>query len=362
MKRILLLFIMSIGLVTCNKQVTFQLKGDGLQAKAGEKIEVKIAGNDSLIGSCILSDAGSFQLKANVLPGTLLLVNVPGQYEPVVIYVEKQNYQLVSGNGHHYCLPEKPTDTWQNRFVSFMREYHRLTDAYNELGESYCEIKDVQEKALLSEKLNKQWTANNNFLLQGIRQFQGTPLAIYLVQANMLFMKHDYQFFTHAIEALGEMPDNATTKEIKAAYAALKVQQLSGKAPDFELPDINGQKIKLSDFRGQYVLLDFWASWCAPCRAKNKELYKLYPQLKEAGLEVISVSLDEKEDQWQEAVRTDKVNWIQVADLSGFNESTVAHAYKIQQVPTVFLIDPQGNIMQTNPKLEAIFTTIKNKK
>ncbi|MDE5610457.1 MAG: TlpA family protein disulfide reductase, partial [Odoribacter sp.] len=246
----------------------------------------------------------------------------------------------------------------QGRFVAFQREFANLENQYRNLCMGYAAISDMQEKVRYSEKLGREFERNREFLIQGIHQFQGTDVAVYLAWNDLSFLKNDYNYFTRVMEILGDLSESDMAHQLQDAYGKLKACQMTGEAPGFELMDRYGKKVRLSDFRGKYVLLDFWASWCAPCRVKNKELFRLYPDLKKKGLEIISVSLDDDLQQWQEAVRKDRIGWVQLVDLAGFDASRVARDYKIQQVPTVFLIDPQGQIVSTNPRHEDIISIL----
>jgi len=125
------------------------------------------------------------------------------------------------------------------------------------------------------------------------------------------------------------------------AGAQLKTGQ---QAPDIALNDVNGKTLRLSDLKGKVVLLDFWASWCGPCRRANKGLVSLYAKLKSKGFEIYSVTLDDDKSEWQRAIAADKITWLQVIDKGGWNAAT-ATALKIEQIPATFLLDKQGKIV-----------------
>ncbi|MFD2556750.1 TlpA disulfide reductase family protein [Sphingobacterium tabacisoli] len=115
-------------------------------------------------------------------------------------------------------------------------------------------------------------------------------------------------------------------------------------AIDFEQPDKDGKLVKLSDYRGKYVFVDFWASWCVPCRAENPHVLKAYNDFHPKGLEVLSVSVDDKREAWLKAIEQDQLPWTQVSDLKGWDNSA-SKLYLIKAIPANFLIDPSGKII-----------------
>jgi peroxiredoxin len=115
-------------------------------------------------------------------------------------------------------------------------------------------------------------------------------------------------------------------------------------APDFTLPDANGKPISLSSFRGKYVLVDFWASWCKPCRFENPNVVAAYNKFKNKNFTVLGVSLDENKNDWIEAVKKDGLTWTHISDLKRW-DSQVIPLYQIEGIPYNVLLDPQGNVI-----------------
>jgi len=115
-------------------------------------------------------------------------------------------------------------------------------------------------------------------------------------------------------------------------------------AEEIALPSVNGDTIRLSSLKGKVVLIDFWASWCGPCRTSNKGFVKLYPKYKSKGFEILAISLDDNDAAWKKAIAKDKITWPQVIDRGGWEAKTAAH-WNIVALPTSYLVDKEGRLV-----------------
>ena len=133
-------------------------------------------------------------------------------------------------------------------------------------------------------------------------------------------------------------------KQIESMIARMEKVQVGSVAPDFTLPDVDGNPVSLSSFRGKYVLVDFWAAWCPDCRKENPNIVAAWEKYKDKNFAVLGVSLDRNRDQWLAAIEKDGLKWTQVSDLKYWS-SDAAVLYCIRWIPMSFLIDPEGKIV-----------------
>ncbi|RFS19996.1 AhpC/TSA family protein [Chitinophaga silvatica] len=140
---------------------------------------------------------------------------------------------------------------------------------------------------------------------------------------------------------------------VKDKIAAMKIISVGAIAPEFIMPDTNGNIVSLSSFRGKIVLVDFWASWCGPCRGENPNLLAAYNKYAGKGLKVLAVSLDTNEGKWKKAIEEDAMPWTQISDLQGFS-SNAARLYGVSAIPMNYLIDKNGKIIAKNLRGEKL--------
>jgi peroxiredoxin len=351
------LFALLLVSATASGQKSFQIKGQLTKLKGPLQLKLGYEnGSRYVVDSSMLSN-GHFTFSGQVMnpaSATLYVELPPGAFEKMsvdeIIDGQKQNFfidggaititgddirsALIKGGKAQaeYMALRKQTRSLREKMKPLTRqsmEYYRLNDevAHNALMPKIeaisIEIDSVEERFIYAHP--DSWVS---FTL--VKEKAGS------VEARAL---------EPMFNALNERFRNTEAgKKIAAHLLIDKKVGIGQSAIEFTQNDTANIPRSLSSFKGKYVLVDFWASWCAPCRAENPDVMKAYKQFHDKNFEVIGVSLDEKRASWLKAIKTDSLPWIHLSDLKGFNNS-VALQYGVQSVPTNFLIDPNGVII-----------------
>ncbi len=172
------------------------------------------------------------------------------------------------------------------------------------------------------------------------------------IDENVVFWEGIYNNY------FDEFKSNSYFINFENKLKKIKSVSVGSIAPEIILDDINGNPISLSSLRGRYVLLDFWAAWCRPCREENPNILENYNKFKDQGFEVYQVSLDRNKEDWSRGIEQDNLPWINVSDLK-YYQSDAAVLYNINKIPSAFLLDPNGTIIAKNIELRGINLTKK---
>jgi peroxiredoxin len=214
---------------------------------------------------------------------------------------------------------------------------------------------DAAGKARIEEEYNALEGTMKEAYLAAFNANPSSPLALFLLQ-NYLPNDIDADKAEPLYKKLSAKAQaSAQGKAMKAGIDAARMTGIGKIAPEFTQNDTLDKPVQLASFRGKYVLVDFWASWCGPCRAENPNVVKAFNAYKDKGFTVLGVSLDQPgaKEKWLKAIHDDGLTWTHVSDLQFWNNAA-AKAYGIRSIPQNFLLDPQGKIVGKNLRGEAL--------
>lgn len=357
MKKIIIVALTFLVFEACKEKKggAFEVTGD-IKNATGKKVllmEIPFTSPQPLVlDSATLGAKGEFALKA--------MANEEGIYRlvlengPAIILInDNDNIKVhMDVNDHrNYKIEGSPASE------SLLRLFKEYTAKDSQLLATFKELDTLQKQkgtdslvAVMRAKRDNELKQMNDLVINFIKT-SPSPAAVFFAITNVASRTMPPESLKPLVEASStKFKDHAglnAIKEMIASRSPSKEPQyklLNQQAPEILMPDANGNQVSLSNFKGKYVLVDFWASWCGPCRNENPNVVAAYNKYKDKNFTVLGVSLDQDKEAWLQAIKKDNLTWTHISDLKQW-ESAAVPAYGIEGIPFNVLLDPQGKII-----------------
>ncbi|MFC2151383.1 redoxin domain-containing protein [Bacteroidota bacterium] len=377
MKRILGLLMLTLIINSCESEPEYFTISGEIKNANGEKLYlIELQSNNIVfLDSLPLNDEGFFEFKGQTdIPKFYALRLSPNNYLTLIVnpyenVIVKSDGENLSGNPIIEGSPESL------KILALRSKLDYSVKKLDSLGIYYQsligtnEINKVRDSLrLLSLEIIAEHTDYTKNFIKENSSSLASLMALYQQLAPRRYVlnpKDDFDYFTLVDSSLIlKYPESDAVKALHAQMEEIKRQMrnetelnnlvgIGIEAPEIVLQNPDGDTIALTSLRGKYVLLDFWASWCRPCRVENPNLVKSYKKYHDKGFEIFQVSLDKQKESWVGAIESDQLTWTHVSDLKYWN-SEAAKLYQVQSIPASFLLDKNGKIIAKNLRGNAL--------
>ncbi len=356
-KYFLLLFLpmVAITIFSCQQQKkdSYTINGD-VSGLTDPYIYLSTRVGDSMRVDSAAVKEGKFTFTGKADQPTMAALYLKNRRSGVQFYLQNADIKI-SGNVDSLSnakITGSPTQDDFEAYKSSIKEYTVQEDSAYSKYQTARQMNDTATTAVIEKQVDsldklievktKSFIADHPKSYVSLGRLQTLTYSTSYADLNKMFTSLDTS-----------LQNSETGKKLADQLATMKKTAIGETAMPFTLNDVNGKPISLSDFKGKYVLVDFWASWCGPCRAENPNVVKTFNQYKNKNFTILGVSLDEDAAAWKQAIDHDKLAWAQVSDLKGW-KNEVAQEYGVRAIPANFLIDPNGVIVAHNLRGEEL--------
>lgn len=362
MKSIYTLILTSLFFVACQNSESYLLEGDAKGYADGTQILIQsysFSENFSKIIDTLIVENEKFQGTYPVVKRpSLYILKVENERTSLVYFPENtnlkatidkdslQNWKIVGGKQNDAKSKyDKEIIKYNLERQELMEQYQRASANNDQEAVDFIRLKDV-------DLSNKETAFRKDFFKKQPKSLFAVMLLDQMVRQKEITGTEAYNYLD---EIKGDLANVGLTQRLKAQVETLRKAEIGVKAPEFSGPTPDGEILALSDVLGKYTIIDFWASWCQPCRKENPNVVAVYEKYHDKGLNIISVSLDRENerDKWIKAIQDDKMDWYHISNLQ-FWQDPILQDYNVKQIPATFLLDENGIIIDKDLRGQAL--------